>query len=157
MLIPILHRKRKAAEAAARALKDDVGGAIEQTRRIYGTRLLVRGLLWASVYLLSRGLLELTIPSSAARVAIALLPTPFFIYYLWTWMKGVSEMDELQRRIELEALGFAFPAAVVFLMTIGLLDLAVTLNPDDWSLHHVWLMLPLFYYVGLFRAKRRYE
>jgi hypothetical protein len=157
MLIPILHRKRKAAEAAAQALKHDVGGAIEQNRRIYGTRLLVRGLLWASVYLLSRGLLELTIPSSAARVAIALLPTPFFIYYLWTWMKGVSEMDELQRRIELEALGFAFPAAVVFLMTIGLLDLAVTLNPDDWSLHHVWLMLPLLYYVGLFRAKRRYE
>ena len=156
MLTPILHRKRKAAEAAAQAIKA-AGGTIEQTRRVYGTRLLIRGLLWASIYLLSRGLLELTIPSSAARVAIALLPTPFFVYYLWTWMKGVSEMDELQRRIELEALGFAFPAAVVFLMTIGLLDLAVTLNPDDWSLHHVWLMLPLLYYVGLFRAKRRYE
>jgi len=156
MLIPILHRKRKAAEAAAKAIQE-AGGTIEQTKRIYGTRLLVRGLLWASVYLLSRGLLELAIPSAPLRVAIALLPTPFFIYYLWTWMKGVSEMDELQRRIELEALGFAFPAAVVFLMTIGLLDLAVTLNPDDWSLHHVWLMLPLFYYVGLFRAKRRYE
>jgi hypothetical protein len=155
-LTPLLHRKRKAAEAAAQAIKG-AGGAIEQTRQVYGTRLLVRGLLWASVYLLSRGLLELTVASSAARVAIALLPAPFFIYYLWTWMKGVSEMDELQRRIELEALGFAFPAAVVFLMTIGLLDLAVTLNPDDWSLHHVWLMLPLFYYVGLFRAKRRYE
>jgi len=157
MLTPILHRKRKAAEAAAQALKEDVGGAIEQTRRIYGTRLLIRGLLWASVYLLSRGLLELTISSAPLRVAIALLPTPFFIYYLWTWMKGVSEMDELQRRIELEALGFAFPAAVVFLMTIGLLDLAVTLNPDDWSLHHVWLMLPLFYYAGLWRAKKRYQ
>jgi len=156
MLIPILHRKRKAAEAAAKAIQE-AGGTIEQTKRIYGTRLLVRGLLWASVYLLSRGLLELAIPSAPLRVVIALLPTPFFIYYLWTWMKGVSEMDELQRRIELEALGFAFPAAVVFLMTIGLLDLAVTLNPDDWSLHHVWLMLPLFYYVGLFRAKRRYE
>ena len=156
MLIPILHRKRKAAEAAAKAIQE-AGGTIDQTKRIYGTRVLVRGLLWASVYLLSRGLLELAIPSAPLRVAIALLPTPFFIYYLWTWMKGVSEMDELQRRIELEALGFAFPAAVVFLMTIGLLDLAVTLNPDDWSLHHVWLMLPLFYYVGLFRAKRRYE
>jgi hypothetical protein len=156
MLTPILHRKRKAAEAAAQAIKG-AGGAIEQTRHIYGTRLLVRGLLWASVYLLSRGLLELTIPSSAARVAIALLPTPFFVYYLWTWMKGVSEMDELQRRIELEALGFAFPVAVVFFMTIGLLDLAITLNPDDWSLHHVWLLMPLFYYIGLFRAKRRYQ
>ena len=156
MLTPILHRKRKAAEAAARAIQE-AGGTVEQTQRIYGTRLLVRGLLWASVYLLSRGLLELTIPSSAARVAIALLPAPFFIYYLWTWMTGVNEMDELQRRIELEALGFAFPAAVVFLMTIGLLDLAVTLRPGDWSLHHVWLMLPLFYYAGLWRAKKRYQ
>ncbi len=130
MLTPLLHRQRKAAEAAAKAIKHaggsmkDAGGAIEQTRRIYGTRLLVRGLLWGSIYLLSRGLLELDTLPSAARVAIALLPTPFFVYYLWTWMKGVSEMDELERRIELEALGFAFPAAVVFLMTIGLLDLA---------------------------------
>ena len=156
MLTPILHRKRKAAEAAAKAIKE-AGGAIEQTKRVYGTRLLIRGLLWASVYLLARGLLELTIASAAARVAIALLPAPFFVYYLWTWMKGVGEMDELERRIELEALGFAFPAAIVVLMTIGLVDLAITLSPDDWSLHHVWLMLPLFYYAGLWRAKRRYQ
>ena len=93
MLTPILHRKRKAAEAAAQAIKA-AGGAIEQTKRVYGTRLLVRGLLWLSVYLLARGLLELTIPSAPARVAIALLPTPFFIYYLWTWMKGVGKMDD---------------------------------------------------------------
>src|SRR4029453_4791724 len=131
MLTALLHKRRKNAEDAARKLKgagkdiDDAANgihdAIEQTRRVYGPRLLIRGLLWASVYLLSRGLLELTIPSAPLRVAIALLPTPFFIYYLWTWMKGVSEMDELERRIELEALGFAFPAAVVFLITIGFL------------------------------------
>ena len=53
MLIPILHRQRKAAQAAAQAIKE-AGGTIEQTRRVYGTRLLIRGLLWASVYLLSR-------------------------------------------------------------------------------------------------------
>jgi hypothetical protein len=94
--------------------------------------------------------------SPVARVAIALLPTPFFVWYLWTWMKGVSEMDELERRIELEALGFAFPAAVIFLATLGLLDVAITLNPDDFSLRHTWLMLPMLYYIGLWRAKRRY-
>ena len=163
MLTALLHRRRKNAEDAARRLKEAEKGihsgaaAIEQTRRIYGTRLLIRGLLWASGYLLSRGLLELAITSPVLRVAIALLPTPFFVYYLWTWMKGVGEMDELERRIELEALGFAFPAAIVFLMTIGLLDLAITLKPDDWSLHHVWLMMPLFYYAGLWRAKKRYQ
>ena len=66
MLIPILHRKRKAAEAAAKAIKE-VGGTIEQTRRVYGTRLLVRGLLWASVYLLSRDCSSLRSPDSRAR------------------------------------------------------------------------------------------
>jgi hypothetical protein len=90
------------------------------------------------------------------RVPIALLPTPFFAWYLWTWMRGVASMDELQRRIELEALGFAFPASLVFLMTVGLLDLAVTLDPEDFSLHHLWLMLPMLYYIGLWKAKRRY-
>ncbi len=72
-------------------------------------------------------------------------------------MKGVSQMDELERRIELEALAFAFPIAVVLLMTLGLLDVAIPLNPDDWSLRHVWAMMPVLYYIGLWRAKRRYQ
>jgi hypothetical protein len=152
MLTAFLHRKRKAAEHLAA-----VANTVEQHRQVYGTRLLVRGLLWASVYLLSRGLLELDPAQTWLRVAIALLPMPFFVWYLWTWFTGAAAMDELQRRIELEALGFAFPATVVFLMTIGLLDLAVTLPPDDFSLHHIWLMLPLLYYIGLLRAKRRYR
>ena len=159
MLSVFLNRKREIAKALE-ATKDTIesaGQALEQTKRIYGIRLLVRGLLWASVYLLSRGLLEFDIQPAAARVAIALLPTPFFVWWLWTWMKGVSEMDELERRIELEALGFAFPSAVIFLATIGLLDVALTLNPDDFSLRHTWLTLPLFYYIGLARAKRRYQ
>jgi hypothetical protein len=156
MLTPILHRKRKAIEAAARAVKE-AGGSVERTRQIYGTRLLVRGLLWISIYMIARGLLELGALAPAARIAIALLPTPFFVYYVWTWMKGVSEMDELERRIELEALGFAFPAAVVLLMTLGLLDVAITLNPDDFGLRHVWAMMPILYYAGLWRAKSRYQ
>jgi hypothetical protein len=152
MLSVFFHRKRKLAndiEAAAKSLQD--------TPRVYGLRLLVRGALWASMYLVARGLLRLDIESTPLRVAIALLPMPWFVWYLWTWFQGAAAMDELQRRIELEALGFAFPAAVVYLMTIGLLDIAVALPPEDFSLHHVWFMLPLLYYVGLWRAKRRYE
>ncbi len=72
-------------------------------------------------------------------------------------MKGVSQMDELERRIELEALAVAFPLAVIFLMTLGLLDVAIALNPDDWSPRHVWAMMPLLYYISLWRAKWRYQ
>lgn len=152
MLTAILHRRRKAAKALAATAQ-----TIEQHRHVYGTRLLVRGLLWVSIYLLSRGLLELIAGPAALRVAIALMPMPFFVWYLWTWFKGAAAMDELQRRIELEALGFAFPATIVLLMTIGLLDLAIGLPAQDFSLHQLWLMLPLLYYIGLWRAQRRYS
>ena len=74
-------------------------------------------------------------------------------------MKGLGTMDELERRIQLEALAlaFAFPICVVGFMTLGLLEIAAGLNPDDWSYRHVWLMMPMLYYFSLWRAKRRYE
>ena len=151
MLSAIFHKKRKLAKQIEAAAK-----SVEDTRRVYGIRLLVRGALWASVYLIARGLLRLDLEPASLRIVIALLPVPFFLWDLWTWFKGAAAMDELQRRIELEALGFAFPAAVVYLMIIGLLDVAIVLPPEDFSLHHIWFMLPLLYYIGLWRAKRRY-
>ena len=154
MLTPFLHRKRKAAEEIAK-LKGEVGGALEQTHRIYGVRLLVRGVLWVSVYLLAHGLLMQQM-SPAIRAAVALLPIPFFVWYLWTWMRGLSAMDELERRIELEALGFAFPATLVWLMKIGLMKLAFPLEVEAFSWQYAWLMMPMLYYVGLWLAKRRY-
>jgi hypothetical protein len=159
MMTPILHNKRKAAEALemSQGAIASAGEALEQTKRIYGTRLLVRGLLWMSIYALSRGLLELDFAPPAGRIAIALLPVPFFVWWLWTWLQGVSRMDELERRIELEALAFAFPITVVALMTLGLLDVAIPLDRDDFSGRHLWLMMPMLYYIGLWRAQRRYR
>ena len=134
--------------------------AVEESRKIYGTRLLLRGLLWMLIYVVALWLLTgramVEIESRPVRVGVALLPAPFFVWWLWTWMKGVMRMDELQRRIELEALAFAFPATLVFLATLGLLDTAIALNPADFSLRHVWLMVPMLYYIGLWRAQRRY-
>lgn len=151
-----IHLRRKIEEAKRAA--GDAGGAIEQTQRVYGARLLFAGVLWGSVYLLSRGLLELsTITNEDGRVLIAFAPIPFFIWFLWIWMKGLGAMDELQRRIELEALAFAFPITVVILMTLGLMELAAPLNKDDWSYRHVWALMPALYYAGLWRAKRRYQ
>jgi hypothetical protein len=155
--MPILgiHLRRKLQKAKEAA--DHAGGAIEQTQKVYGIRLLIAGLLWVSIFMISRGLLEMELPDRDVRILIAFAPVPFFIWFLWVWMKGVAAMDELQRRIELEALAFAFPITVVMLMTLGLMELAIPLNPDDWSYRHVWAMMPALYYLGLWRAKRRYE
>jgi hypothetical protein len=90
MLSAILHRKRSAAKALAATAQ-----SIEEHRQVYGTRLLVRGLLWVSIYGLSRGLLALdAITAPPVRIVIALLPVPFFIWYLWTWFRGAAAMDD---------------------------------------------------------------
>ena len=130
--------------------------ALEQTRRIYGTTLLTRGVLWMVTYALSRWLIDV-VDGQALRVAVALLPMPVFAWFLWTWMKGVARMDELERRIELEALAFAFPISIVLLATVGLLDDAIPLDRDDFSLRTLWLLMPMLYYIGLWRAQRRYR
>jgi hypothetical protein len=49
----------------------------------------------------------------------------------------------LARRVELEALAFAFPISMVFFATLGLLDVAMTLDPMAFSLRNVWLMMPM--------------
>lgn len=112
--------------------------------------------LFLVAFAVARGLLE-TVTTPGLRVAAALLPIPPFALWLMLMIRGARELDELQRRIQLEALAFAFPLTLILLLTLGLLEIAIELNPDDWSFRHVWAMLPLFYFMGLALAKRRYE
>jgi hypothetical protein len=115
------------------------------------------GVLWAAAYFGARVALEALTLSEPARIAIAMAPfapfLAFFIGMLWS-MRG---MDELHRKVQLEALAIAYPLAVVLLMVLGLLQLAIELPREDWSYRHVWFFLPLFYFFGLAIAWRRYR
>jgi hypothetical protein len=114
-------------------------------------------LLWGVVYVVARAALELETLGWWSRLAIAIAPVPAFAWVLWSIARGVSAMDELERRIQLQALAFAFPLALLLIMTLGLLEIAIGLNPDDWSYRHVWPLFVIFYLAGVVRAKRRYE
>jgi hypothetical protein len=92
-----------------------------------------------------------------ARIAVALLPFPFFVAFLVAEIRLLRRVDELERKIQLEALAVAFPAAMLLMMALGLLERAVALKPEDWSYRHTWFFLPLFYFVGLGIARRRYR
>ena len=93
---------------------------------------------------------------SSSRIAIALVPVPFFAWMLVEFVRRVSEGDELERRIQLEALAVAFPLTLFMLLLLGLLQIAVPLSPEDWSYRHIWPFLYVFYIVGIQRARRRY-
>jgi len=125
-------------------------------RRSWWT-LIGAGCLWLIVYIGSRAALEMLDLQPGGRVIVALLPLLPFAWFLWLVVSGIRSMDELERRVHLEALGIAFPLAVLLLMTLGLVQLAVDLNPDDWSYRHVWIYLPIFYFLGLAVSWRRYR
>jgi len=109
------------------------------------------------LYVAARYTIEQGAVSSVLRVGVALLPVPAFAFFLISFIRGLKALDELERRIQLESLAIAFPLTLLLIMTLGLLELAVPLSPQDWSYRHVWAFLPLFYFFGLLIARRRYQ
>ena len=113
--------------------------------------------LWVVIFILARLLLTQAALDPGLRVAVALLPVPATALFLWFVVARIRRLDELQRRVHLEALAIAFPLAILLLWTLGLLQLAIELPAEDWSYRHIWVYLPLFYFVGLAIAWRRYR
>ena len=95
--------------------------------------------------------------SDIIRILDALVPVPPFVWMLWEIIKGIRGMDELEKRIQLEALVVAFSLTLILLMILGLLEIAIELPPEDLSYRHVWAILPALYFLGLALAKRRYS
>jgi hypothetical protein len=118
---------------------------------------ILSALTWVLVYLFTRRLLDSGQLAEGLRIVVALAPLLPFAFFLTFLLAGIRSMDELQRRIQLEALAVAFPLAILFFMLLGLLELAIPLSPDDWSYRHTWSYLPLFYFIGLAIASRRYQ
>jgi hypothetical protein len=112
---------------------------------------------FVGTYFLARVILGLQGPETWIRIAAALLPVLPFSYMLWSIIRGVGALDELEQRIHLEALAVAFPLGLVLLMTLGLLELATELPAEDFSYRHVWAFFPLFYFIGVARARRKYS
>ena len=118
--------------------------------------------LWAAAalsgltYFGARGVLEVETLATAWRVAAALAPVPFFAWLLVVLVQGARDLDEMQRRMHLEALATSFGFVFMLLLTLGLLELATPLNKDDWSYRHVWQMQGLTYVMALIFTYRRY-
>lgn len=121
------------------------------------TVIISTGVIWTLVYLVARWLLDTSQLPEGLRVVVALTPILPFALFLVLMIGGLRQMDELHRKVHLEALAIAFPLAMLLLMLLGLLQLAIPLSPDDWSYRHVWFFLPMFYFLGLAFTWRRYQ
>lgn len=120
-------------------------------------RLVAVGVAWVVVYFVSRTVLRTADLSPPVRVGVALAPVVPFVFVLLTMIAGIRSLDELHRRVHLEALTFAFPSAMVLLMALGLLQLAIPELLARFPLRDIWPLLPLLYFVGLAMSWRHYR
>ena len=118
---------------------------------------LVPTALWVGSYLIALLLQKYLVLSTGMQVAVALIPVAPFGFFVFRFIAHLRNLDELHRRVHLEALAFAFPLAILLLMTLGLMERGHLLSAKHWSYGDVWYYLPLFYLIGVVISWRRYR
>ncbi|MFQ5778714.1 MAG: hypothetical protein ACE5IP_11975 [Terriglobia bacterium] len=120
---------------------------------VYGALVAAASLLGATAAL---KLFDLSAPF---RLLIALVPVPAYVFFILTQVRAVRRLDELQQRIQLEALVIAFPTTFVGILTTWLLYTAGFLPGLDFSdAVTFFLVFMIFVYpLGRLLAARRYR
>ncbi|MEN3370784.1 MAG: hypothetical protein V7609_2927 [Verrucomicrobiota bacterium] len=118
---------------------------------------IVAGIVWVVIYWIALSFLRNPQTSGPLKVAMVLSPAIPFAVFLFRFIGYVRGLDELHRRVHLEALALAFPIATLFLMTLGLIERAGMLSAKHWSYGNVWYYLPLFYLIAVAVSWRRYR
>lgn len=102
-------------------------------------------------------LLRNTQPAALVRVVLALLPVIPSALYILAVVRSIRSMDELQRRIQLEAVTFAFVGTLILSLMYGMLQKSGFFRAWAWDWEGIWLMMFGLWLVGYFAAVRRYQ
>ena len=118
---------------------------------------IVAGVIWIATYVVALLFLKNPATPGLVKAAMVLLPAIPFAFFLFRFIGHVRSLDELHRRVHLEALALAFPIAILFLMTLGLIERAGALPAKNFSYQEVWYYLPIFYLFAVAISWRRYR
>jgi hypothetical protein len=110
--------------------------------------------VWAVGYVGTAVLIKReVVPAGAPTYLVALVPTAFGVLAVLAYIRFLRRADELLRRIQLEALALGFGAGFVGSFTFDLLETAGLGRAEASS---TFLVMLLFYLLGLFVGARRY-
>jgi hypothetical protein len=97
-----------------------------------------------------------TDPGVPMRLVYALIPVVPTGLYLFSVYKSLRALDELQRRIQFEAVTFAFAATLILSLTFGMLQKSGFFLPWAWDWEGIWGLMLGTWVVGQIMAARRY-
>jgi hypothetical protein len=112
-------------------------------------------LLSAGAVILSALILKRMEPAGALRVAVGLLAVPPSAFLVWTFVRWIRGLDELEHRIVFQAVSFAFVAAIVGMIGMEGLQRAGLLLGVGWE--SAWEGMVFLYAIGYLWARRRYR
>jgi hypothetical protein len=121
-------------------------------------RLLITCVLFVVTLVFSMAVEEMPQLSNAVRIPVVLVPVIIFAWFIFQQRRHtVAAADELEQRIQLEALSIAYPLTFLLIVVLGQLERVVALNPEDWDYSHIWPFVFIFYLFGLMVARKRYQ
>ncbi len=138
----------------------------EQSHARYATcNRTVAGILWLAAatltYLISLWLLKHYADwSPGTRVAIAMAPLLPGILYLRTLLKSFWQMDELQRRIQIEGLGLALVGTLVVMTSLNIFTaegIRLVNYPQGLGIGGVYLTMFILWSIGVSISTFRYR
>ncbi|MQP76149.1 hypothetical protein CQ393_09620 [Stenotrophomonas sp. MYb238] len=126
-------------------------------RRRYSREMMIAMGAYVVLLVLSITLLK-RVDGTALRACIALLPVPPIAMTLRAMIRYIRDVDELQQRIELQAVSFAAAFVSLLYLTAGLLQAAKVLDvPASAAMIWVFPLVCLAYGLAKTVVSRRYS
>jgi peptidoglycan/LPS O-acetylase OafA/YrhL len=117
---------------------------------------MICGLVWGASFIGARLLLDQPDLGAGTRALLAFGPTLPFVGFLIGAVGMSREVDEMERRVQVEALANAFGLTLLLIATLALAQRAGFAKYEDFSYGHILPMLLLFYLGSMVFARRRY-
>lgn len=125
----------------------------EYRRRMWPAMLVYMALVFGSTWLLKN-----TVQPLALRALIAIAPALPIFFVMLVFLRYLRTVDEMQRRIEMEAVGVAALAVSQIYLAGGFLQLGKVIDiPSGVAMLWVFPLMCFSYAIGKFFATRRYR
>jgi len=131
---------------------------MEKIQKPKNNQIALYSILWSLLYATCMIVIKKFDPSKTLGIMISFIPAITFVLFINRFIKNINLMDEVERRIQLEAAVWAFSLGLLLLMTLGLLDLVVTLKKEYWG--NISFIIPgffVFYAIGIVISRRKYN
>lgn len=130
---------------------------MDRQKKHLNDRIIVYAVIWCLSYMGSLFALKTLELPKEAGIVLTVITVLAFAVFIYKYYRSIFFMDEVQIKIQMEAVVIAFSLGLFLLMTLGLLDLFIILNKDNWSYRHLVPLFIAFYFAGLFISTRKYN